>query len=146
MAGNDLGARIYHLVRNVDPTTYQSMKRAQLDKNSAGRCIEECVELAFAFGLNAEGVMAHVMDAIHNECKKAVSFPSEFEPIGNKEDRVEEIADMHLQLAYLRVRSGATEKEVTDATEAKMVKLQKAFESKELVMKGGTFYRRKARS
>jgi len=142
---NDLGLHIQQTVRFVDPKQYDNIRKSHLHARSAGRMLEEAVELALIFGLPPADILKHVMDAIYNEAKKAGVYPSNMKPLGDTFDRLQELADMVLQIEHLCQLAGISHPKLEDHAIGKAVKLREWVEAKQMVMVDGLMYRRSVR-
>lgn len=106
-----------------------------------GRMIEEAVELALACGSTPADIAIHVLDALHNEARKAGCYPSQ---IGNDSvtdgERIVELADMDVMLDTIRELSGFSSQKIQRAAERKVRKLERAHAYGELKIVDGIFY------
>ena len=88
----------------------------------AGRFIEEAVELCLATGVSPTEIMAHVMDAVHNQCAKAgrraerVIYPSYYTQPYDDNEIAEEIADCNLLLKDLQYVTGLLDTDTIERT------------------------------
>jgi hypothetical protein len=98
-----------------------------------------------AFGLRPASIMSHVMDAIHNECKKASAYPGEYMPSGNRKDRLVELGDVQLQVEHLRHLAGITSHELAVQVIYKTEQLERAVAVGDMVLIDGLMYRRGVR-
>lgn len=112
-----------------------------------GRLLEEAVELALELGADPKDVMGHVMDAIHNEARKAMAFPTQMGVIvPDREAVLGEIADVSCMVDYLGYQMSFAAGEVYEAQRRKIVKLTDAAHAGEMVMIDGLIYRKVSRS
>lgn len=106
----------------------------------SGRFLEEAVELCLATGMSPVKLMAHVMDAIHNQCGKAgrregrVIYPSYYHQAPDPQEIAEEMADCRLLLKDLEYITGLD----VDAAEAE--KWDKFTQRRFYVSEQGTLY------
>lgn len=106
----------------------------------AGRFLEEAVELCLATGMTPVKLMAHVMDAIHNQCSKAgrraerVIYPSYYTQPVDDVEIAEEMADCRLLLKDLEYITGL------DVDAAEQMKWDKFTKRRFYVSEQGTLY------
>jgi hypothetical protein len=136
--------RLYAVLRSVDPSSATD-KSDRLLARSAGRMLEEDVELALECGLPVEKIWQHVGDAIHNECLKAGRFPSEIKP--GRRDRaalVAELADSALVHDYIRHIADISPEEIEAAATAKVAKMETARDAGTINVIDGLMYTKRA--
>lgn len=136
--------RLYALLRSVDPSPATEMNDRLLAR-SAGRMLEENVELAMECGLAPAAIWRHVGDAIHNECIKAGRFPSELRSErGDRSALVAELADNALINDYVRLIAGISQEEIEVAAAAKVEKMEAARNAGTLNVIDGLMYTKRA--
>ena len=140
-----VGSRLFNVIAQIDkpkPLTIDTHFKAM----TAARLLEEAVELALAHSLPAREIIAHVVDAVHNECKKANCYPSDLNATGcMRSDAVTELADVQMCLQYLGLLSNISQAEIDAAAEEKIRKLEKALANGELKIVDCRIYRKEAR-
>lgn len=140
---SDLGAAALAMVCSVDPKQYKGLARSYIVANSAGRFLEEAVELALALGLGADQILGRVGDALHNEANKAGVYPSGLlgRPF-HQDDVLIELGDVHLMTAYLAELTAMPFDQVSAAAWDKLALLEKSAASGGMVMVDGCVYRK----
>ncbi len=138
------GQQLQDIIRRVDsgPGTEPSVR---LCARAAGRFLEEAVELGYEFGLTPLQIMGHVMDAIHNETRKAEKYPSEMSNPGHRSDQLVELADVSILVDYIRHIRGIAPEEVDDAIQGKVGKLSQLAFAGEMKVIDGLMYRKASR-
>lgn len=137
------GERLFRIVQQVDPSVENTLP---VRMRSTGRLIEEVTELCLASGMGAVDVVGHVMDAIHNECRKAKVYPSELN--ADHIDRAEivvELADASLLIEYLCSLNDVSLSLLDQAKEDKLAKLNRQAVAGEMIVINGLLYRANAR-
>ena len=136
--------RLYDVLRSVDQSEATEIGDRLLSR-SAGRLLEETVELVLACGLPVEKIFLHVMDAIHNESLKAGRFPSEIrDRRADHAEVVGEFADVDLIHDYLRHIARVTPEEMQAAALAKVDKMEAARDAGTLTVIDGLMYTKRA--
>jgi hypothetical protein len=110
-----------------------------------GRLLEETVELAYAAGLDSKDIMGHVMDVIHNEAKKADTYPTLMDKNYNNEETIVEMADCQMWYQFIKYHwFSEQEEEQIDAGEVEKAKLfQKLYDENRLyISQDGKIYRK----
>lgn len=146
MSTSDYAARLYRTVSSLAPGDQDVQGRTpHFQARSAGRFLEEAVELALAFGLGPGDIMGHVADALHNEARKAGRFPSELRPQPTKNEQIIEIGDCALLLDYLRENARISELTVQLAMQDKVRVLEQRALAGRAVVVDGLMYKAGAR-
>ncbi|MGY3581904.1 NTP pyrophosphatase (non-canonical NTP hydrolase) [Bradyrhizobium sp. USDA 4341] len=136
----DIGKDLHDVLRAADsgPSTVIS---DHLLARTGGRLLEEAVETALDCGLSASGVLTHVMDAIHNECRKRASYPSAIDGARADQDSLTgELGDMAALVQYIRHIADISPEALDAAAEAKLEKLRAKLASGELYVSDGLMY------
>lgn len=137
------GAELFRLVRSVDPSNVDLKYDKRFIARSAGRLLEETVELALACGLPSCEVFSHVADALHSEALKAGVYPSRLDVKSNDYQTAairEELVDVQLLHEYLEFLTGATVTE-SDKRE-KILKLASLVRDGKMKIIDGLMYRK----
>jgi hypothetical protein len=137
----DRGETIFNVIQWLDPSVKLT---PHLYARSAGRFLEEAVELALAFGLTPSGILGHITDAIHNEARKAGVYPSEMKPQPLPQEQLVELGDVWVCTDYLRHLIGAREEDVLRAADHKIRRMITSAASGEAHIVDGLFYRKTA--
>lgn len=140
------GERLHRLVKSLVPEDLDVCQASShFLARSAGRFLEEAVELALVFGLSAGGVLGHVADALHNEARKAKCFPSELPPGGSERERIVELADCLILIDYLRHCARIESVAVVTEADRKCAELEARAAAGEAVVVDCLMYKRSAR-
>jgi NTP pyrophosphatase (non-canonical NTP hydrolase) len=137
---SDIGKDFHDVLREADPGPSTAISDHLLSR-TGGRLLEEAVEAALDCGLPVSAVLTHVMDAIHNECRKRVCYPSAI--AGTRADQASlagELGDLAALVQYIRYIASIPPEAVDAAAEAKLEKLRAKLASGELYVRDGLMY------
>jgi hypothetical protein len=134
------GEQLYEIVRSVGDLV--EIEHDHFIGRSAGRLIEEIVELGLACGLSAQELLGHVVNALYNESRKAKKYPTELQT-GSLDAVRTELVDVTILVDYL---SFLTRVVVTDdLVQTKLDKLKQIADGGGMVLVDGLMYRRESR-
>lgn len=115
---------------------------------TAGRLLEEAVELCLATGETGDNILLRVADALVNEARKKRDRTGElvfFQDVWldrDKDEILTEIADVQLLLDYLKFQEEVTTEDVDRRMMEKVEKLAELAKSGETVVIAGCVYRK----